>query len=207
MKKTINYGTKFKFEWAEGKSSETDKYVGKELSFPEFVYIITKRHHEIASRNITTGFYGTYDKHKCWIKYDDNSDWEILDRLDLGNDEDFVAIRKMIMDNFTKAVEFYWSDVVSEGAALWELRWEVFPEKKVADDLEDLPKHLKDWIKYERVRRSGKYNMLTEAEDARREAELTQDEYLIVKDHYADWAIEIIEKLGRDKVRELTEEE
>lgn len=197
MRKVINYGTKFKFEWAEGNRSETDKYVGKELCFQEFIYIITKRHHEIASRNITEGFYGTYDKHKCWVKYDDDSDWEILDRLDLGNDEDFVYIRKMIMDNFTPDVELYWSDVVREGAELWELR---------EDGLGDLPKRLKDWIKYERVRMSGEYNMITEAGFAMYKANLSAEEYRAVQNHYMDLAEEAIEKIGRDKIKELVEE-
>ena len=197
MGKVINYGTKFKFEWAEGKRSETDKYVGKELCFQEFIYIITKRHHEIASRNITEGFYGTYDKHKCWVKYDDDSDWEILDRLDLGNDEDFVYIRKMIMDNFTPDVELYWSDVVQEGAELWELR---------EDGLEDLPKRLKDWIKYERVRMSGEYNMITEAGYAMYKANLSPEDYRAVQNRYTDLGEEAIEKIGRDKIKELTEE-
>lgn len=201
MRKVINYGTKFKFEWAEGKRSETDKYVGKELCFQEFIYIITKRHHEIASRNIATGFYGTYDKHKCWIKYDDNSDWEVLDRLDLGNDEDFVYIRKMIMDNFTPDVELYWSEVVQEGAELWDLR---------EDDDEDclgLTDEEHKWLKYEKVRVGGKYNMITNAYSASQEAGLSMDEYTDVVNHYSELRDQVIEKLGEEKVKKLTEEE
>lgn len=197
MKKVINYGTKFKFEWAEGKRSETDKYVGKELCFQEFIYIITKRHHEIASRNITEGFYGTYDKHKCWIKYDENSDWEILDRLDLGNDEDFVYIRKMIMDNFTPDVELYWSDAVREGAELWELR------ENEADGLTEAERN---WLKYEKVRLSGEYNMITEAGSAMYKANLDKDEYVDVMNNYSELRDQVIEKLGEEKVKELTEE-
>lgn len=196
MGKVINYGTKFKFEWAEGKRSETDKYVGKELSFKEFIYIITKRHHEIASRNITEGFYGTYDKHKCWVKYDDESDWEILDRLDLGNDEDFVYIQKMISDNFTTDVNFYWSDAVRDGAEMWKMR---------EDGLADLPEDLKNWIKYERVRMSGKYNMVTEAGYASYEANLSMEDYREVQKNYTDLAMKAIEKIGREKIKELVE--
>jgi hypothetical protein len=197
MKKTINYGTKFKFEWAEGNRSETDKYVGKELCFQEFIYIITKRHHEIASRNITEGFYGTYDKHKCWVKYDDDSDWEILDRLDLGNDEDFVYIRKMIMDNFTPDVELYWSEVVQEGAELWELR------ENEADGITEAERN---WLKYEKVRLSGEYNMITEAGFAMYKANLDKDEYVDVMHNYSDLKKQVIEKLGEEKVKQLTEE-
>ena len=196
MGKVINYGTKFKFEWAEGKRSETDKYVGKELSFKEFIYIITKRHHEIASRNITEGFYGTYDKHKCWVKYDDESDWEILDRLDLGNDEDFVYIQKMISDNFTTDVNFYWSDAVRDGAEMWKMR---------EDGLADLPEDLKNWIRYERVRMSGKYNMVTEAGYASYEANLSMEDYREVQKNYTDLAMKAIEKIGREKIKELVE--
>lgn len=196
MGKVINYGTKFKFEWAEGKRSETDKYVGKELSFKEFIYIITKRHHEIASRNITEGFYGTYDKHKCWVKYDDESDWEILDRLDLGNDEDFVYIQKMISDNFTTDVNFYWSDAVRDGAEMWKMR---------EDGLADLPEDLKNWIKYERVRMSGKYNMVTEAGYASYEANLSMEDYREVQKNYTDLAMKAIKKIGREKIKELVE--
>lgn len=196
MGKVINYGTKFKFEWAEGKRSETDKYVGKELSFKEFIYIITKRHHEIASRNITEGFYGTYDKHECWVKYDDESDWEILDRLDLGNDEDFVYIQKMISDNFTTDVNFYWSDAVRDGAEMWKMR---------EDGLADLPEDLKNWIKYERVRMSGKYNMVTEAGYASYEANLSMEDYREVQKNYTDLAMKAIEKIGREKIKELVE--
>lgn len=198
MSKVINYGTKFKFEWAEGKRSETDEYVGKELCFQEFIYIITKRHHEIASRNITEGFYGTYDKHKCWIKYDDDSDWEILDRLDLGNDEDFVYIRKMIMDNFTPDVELYWSEVVQEGAELWELR------ENEADGITEAERN---WLKYEKVRLSGEYNMITEAGSAMYKANLDKDEYVDVMNNYSDLKKQVIEKLGEEKVKKLTEEE
>lgn len=194
----INYGTKFKFEWAEGNRSETDKYVGKELCFQEFIYIITKRHHEIASRNITEGFYGTYDKHKCWVKYDDDSDWEILDRLDLGNDEDFVYIRKMIMDNFTPDVELYWSEVVQEGAELWELR------ENEADGITEAERN---WLKYEKVRLSGEYNMITEAGFAMYKANLDRDEYVDVMHNYSDLKKQVIEKLGEEKVKKLTEEE
>ena len=196
MGKVINYGTKFKFEWAEGKRSETDKYVGKELSFKEFIYIITKRHHEIASRNITEGFYGTYDKHKCWVKYDDESDWEILDRLDLGNDEDFVYIQKMISNKFTTDVNFYWSDAVRDGAEMWKMR---------EDGLADLPEDLKNWIKYERVRMSGKYNMVTEAGYASYEANLSMEDYREVQKNYTDLAMKAIEKIGREKIKELVE--
>ena len=194
----INYGTKFKFEWAEGNRSETDKYVGKELCFQEFIYIITKRHHEIASRNITEGFYGTYDKHKCWVKYDDDSDWEILDRLDLGNDEDFVYIRKMIMDNFTPDVELYWSEVVQEGAELWELR------ENEADGITEAERN---WLKYEKVRLSGEYNMITEAGFAMYKANLDRDEYVDVMHNYSELKKQVIEKLGEEKVKKLTEEE
>lgn len=198
MRKVINYGTKFKFEWAEGKRSETDKYVGKELCFQEFVYIITKRHHEIASRNIDEGFYGCYDKHKCWIKYDDKSDWEVLDRMDLGNDEDFVYIRKAIMDNFTEDVELYWSEVVQEGKELWELR---------ENGGEDLDEEERNWVKYEKVRLSGKYNMIVECGKAMYEADLNRDEYLAVMNNYTELKNRVIEKLGEDKVKELTEED
>lgn len=199
MGKVINYGTKFKFEWAEGKRSETDKYVGKELSFKEFIYIITKRHHEIASRNITEGFYGTYDKHKCWVKYDDESDWEILDRLDLGNDEDFVYIQKMISDNFTTDVNFYWSDAVRDGAEMWKMRED---DDKNGSELTD---EEQNWLEYEKVRVGGKYNMITNAYSASQEAGLSMAEYTDVMNHYSELRNQVIEKLGEEKVKELVE--
>lgn len=195
MSKVIDYGTKFKFEWAEGKHSETDKYVGKELCLQEFVYIITKRHHEIAMENITNGFYGCYDKHKCKVKYSDSEEWEELGRLDLGNDSDWVEIQKTFRDNFTPDVEFYWSDAVMEGKELWVLRDDFEDE-----DLKDEERH---WLKYEKVRRSGKYNMFTEAVEAMREAGLMQNEYLTVMNNYEKIHGLLVERVGKEKVEEL----
>ena len=129
-------------------------------------------------------------------KYDDESDWEILDRLDLGNDEDFVYIQKMISDNFTTDVNFYWSDAVRDGAEMWKMR---------EDGLADLPEDLKNWIKYERVRMSGKYNMVTEAGYASYEANLSMEDYREVQKNYTDLAMKAIEKIGREKIKELVE--
>lgn len=41
------------------------------------------------------------------------------------------------------------------------------------------------YLRYEEVRQSGNYNMLTEAPDAREEAGLTQEEYYYVMDNYS----------------------
>lgn len=191
----MNYGTKFKFEWAEGKRSDTDKYVGKELCFQEFIYIITKRHHEIAMENIKNGFYGCYDKHKCQVKYSDSDEWEELGRLDLGNDSDWVEIQKTVKENFTQDIEFYWSDAVMDGKELWELR-DNFED-------EDLKDEERNWLKYEKVRRSGKYNMFTEAVEAMKEAGLMQNEYLTVMNNYEKIHGLFVERVGKEKVEEL----
>lgn len=118
----IDYGTKFKFEWAEGRTDVTDKYVDKELSFSEFIYIITKRHHEIARENIECGCYGAYDKHKVWVKYNADSEWEELGRLDLGNDYDWEYIRNAIKDSLAKYIEFDWGGFVEKGYQDWKER-------------------------------------------------------------------------------------
>ena len=130
MSKTIDYSTKFKFEWAEGYSDITDKYVGEELSLAEFIYIITRRHHEVALENIMRGAYGCYDKHKCFVKYKDSNEWELFGRLDLGNDTDWAHITKELEENFDAPMNFRthvgksWSDLVREGKEKWELRRE-----------------------------------------------------------------------------------
>lgn len=116
----IDYGTKFKIEWAEGKTDVTDKYTGKELSLVEFIYIITKRHHEIALDGVENGFYGSYDKHKVWIKYDEDSEWEPIMRFDLGNDDDWDEIRKCIKENLADYIDSYWGNFVERGLQVWK---------------------------------------------------------------------------------------
>ncbi len=116
---TIDYTTKFKIEWAEGYEDVTSEYVDQELSLPEFIYIITKRHHEIATENIADGSYGCYDKHKVWVKFQ-NSDWEILDRFDLGNDDDFVYMKDKLTKALSDHLDWYWSDLVQKGNKSWE---------------------------------------------------------------------------------------
>lgn len=197
MNKVIDYGTKFKFEWAEGKRSITDKYVGKELCLQEFIYLITKRHHEIASENIAEGFYGCYDKHKCWVKYDNKSDWEILDRLDLGNDEDFAWIRKMITEHFSKEFNFYWGDAVREGKEMWKLH------QLEMDSLSDIEKN---WVRFEKVRQSGEYNMITEFSKAMYKANLTRDEYLYIVENYDKIKDSLVEKYGEEKLNQIGKE-
>lgn len=44
--------------------------------------------------------------------------------------------------------------------------------------------------RYEKVRKTGKYNMITNAIQAMEEAELKQDEYLTVLQHYVEFAKE-----------------
>lgn len=43
------------------------------------------------------------------------------------------------------------------------------------------------YCRYEKVRLGGKFNMITEAVDAMKEAGLTQDEYLTVIHHYSEF--------------------
>ena len=57
--------------------------------------------------------------------------------------------------------------------------------------------------RYERVRKSGKYNMITEAVPAMQEAGLTQDEYLTVMNHYSDFKAEYeAHKIIEDALKE-----
>lgn len=115
--------TKFKIEWAEGYEDETSAYVGKELSLYEFLYIITKRNHEVALQNLADGSYGCYDKHKVFVKYDDKSEWEVYDRLDLGNEYDWKCIFADFEQALSKILEWKaWSEMIRDGKAEWESR-------------------------------------------------------------------------------------
>lgn len=115
--------TKFKIAWAEGYEDETSAYVDKELSLCEFLYIITKRNHEVALQNLAEDSYGCYDKHKVLVKYDDKSEWELYDRFDLGNEYDWKCIFADLEQKLAKILEWKaWSELIRDGKAEWESR-------------------------------------------------------------------------------------
>lgn len=122
--KPITHATNFKIEWAEGRTKETEKYVGRELTLNQFIYIITRRHHQIALDLIDDPYgssYGCYDKHKVWIDYNGDGNWEVLGRFDLGNDDDWEYIRKNLNEAFDAPMSLRthttecWSDLVAKG--------------------------------------------------------------------------------------------
>lgn len=66
----------------------------------------------------------------------------------------------------------------------------------------ELPKKVEQFLRYEMVRASGYFNMITEAVTAMRYAGLTQDEYLTVLNHYSDY-----KKISEDYRSESKENE
>ncbi len=51
------------------------------------------------------------------------------------------------------------------------------------------------FLRYEKVRLSGKYNMLTESEQARKEAQLSREDYLYIIMNYSDLKIKVMEEI------------
>ena len=54
------------------------------------------------------------------------------------------------------------------------------------------PERLSDWLAYERVRKSGKYNMYDKR--ARQKAGLTGEQYSFVMEHFSDLAEAVKQK-------------
>ena len=64
--------------------------------------------------------------------------------------------------------------------------------------------NIKNWLKYEKVRRGGEYNMIMNAYSASVDAGLSMDEYTNIINHYAELKHEAEEHLGAEKIDRFT---
>ena len=63
-----------------------------------------------------------------------------------------------------------------------------------------------NWLKYEKVRLSGLFNMLTEANKARKMAGLSEKDYLSVIQNYTGLANGLLEKFSPEELAKMVEE-
>lgn len=65
-------------------------------------------------------------------------------------------------------------------------------------------KELRNWLRYEKVRRGGLYNMIMGAYSASQDAGLSMDEYVDVMNHFTELRHEIEEHLTEEQIDRFT---